>query len=486
MKLLKALVIGILFFQPVYASQADIQNIPSSEYFSTALTEISQAKESIYVVMYLVSFDPANPNTKVSQLLKALVDAKNRGVWVQVIFDQTIDFAEDQRPAEGYRNKNAPAFEYLRANQVEVFYDTEGTYTHAKAIVIDREISLFGSSNWSRAALTKNNEVNAMVRSSEFAQDLIDQWGKIELQPNVAVVAAPSVKIPRDFLTNPALFQEMISHGDERALDVYLYLLSQYRQTADSKVILDYDDLASSLAMSGMAPVDYRRQITKTLSKLKGKYRLIDFQNPTHGQNAQITLKAPEAADSFDLPLTYWKYHWPQKLSFPAKVMYLILISNTDLASPSFTISREGLANEFSISKSLISDGTRDLRFQNLLDIQYSPMDREDFSDRKPNSYTPTPLYDPSALQESIAALGQKEGQAKLDRALNAASQVFAQNNLSAIKSLLDLESQYGPAIIHQAAQKIGEKKSDNPKRSIAYLIATIKSMARIYRTPSP
>ena len=84
-KTLIILVLTIFLSRTLFALEADIQNIPSDQYFSVTLSEISKAKESIYLVMYLASYDPAEPNSQVSQLLKALADAKARGVQIKVM-----------------------------------------------------------------------------------------------------------------------------------------------------------------------------------------------------------------------------------------------------------------------------------------------------------------------------------------------------------------------------------------------------------------
>ena len=468
---------GIFITQNLFALQADVENIAPDQYFQTTLSAISQSKESIYAVMYLVSLDPTEPNSQVSQLLKALADAKNRGVQVRVILDQNLDFTDEPGQDKIYQNKNQAAFEYLRTSGIEVFYDTAETYTHAKAVVIDHETSIFGSTNWSKAALTKNNEVNTLIRSKEYAQNLIQQIDQIKHQEYIPAIVTPSVKIPKDFLKEKML-GEMVSQSDERAIDVYLYLLGQYNQNNDSKVELNYDNLAESLGIEKMGKEDYRRQITKILLKLKEKYKLIDFENPTRNQNAQVILKKSKT-DSFDLPTAYWKYLWNQKLNLSAKTMYLIVLGRTSPSSPSLAMSRQDISKIYSISESFISDGTKALRINNLLDVQYSSIEDENYSNRQPNVYTSKPLYDPIELQKELKAIEQREGREKLERAIATAGIVYEQNDLKTIKVLIDLENQYGQEVIREAAAKLAKKNPDNPKRSVGYLVNTIKSIGR-------
>ena len=480
------LILFLALSQNLYAMQVEAENISSDKYFSTTLNEINSAKSQVFVVMYLVSVLPDQPDSQPNQLVSALIAAKLRGVDVKVILDQNINFESESMDDAVVSNKNQKAYELLTKNGIPTFFDTSDTYTHAKAIVIDNETVILGSTNWSKAALTKNNEADVIVRSKDLAESLTSQFDKIKLQEYIPAVVTPSVRIPRLFLTKKDTLGEMVSQSDERTLDVYLYLLGQYDQNKDSKVDLNYDNLAQSLSINTMTKEDYRRQITKVLLKLKDKYNLIDFENAARGQNAQIILKDVKnpkknydpKTDSFDLPTAYWKYLWNQKLNFSAKAMYLIVLSNTSPSAPNFALSRSDLSKEYSISESFISDGTKGLRISNLLDIQYSSLEDQNYSDRQSNVYTPKPIYDPAELQKELAVLRQKEGTDKLQRAINTASIVFAQNDLNAIKELISLENQYGQTIIQQAAKKISDKSPDNPKRCIGYLISTIKSMA--------
>ena len=47
----------------------------------------------------------------------------------------------------------------------------------------------------------------------------------------------------------------------------------------------------------------------------------------------------------------------------------------------------------------------------------------------------------------------------------------------SAVEALIELEIKYGQPRVDAALKLIAQKKPDNPLRSIAYLIATIKNM---------
>lgn len=470
------LTLVLLGTQNLYAQQADTEYIPASKYFDTTLAELNNAKSSIQVFMYLVSIFPGQPDSQSNQLLNALIKARERGVDVKVILDQNIDFQEETNQ-DALQNKNQAAFEQLKRNNIPVFFDTADTYTHAKAIVIDNETVILGSTNWSKAALSRNNEANALIRSKEFAKNLLDDMSKIQIQ-DVPAVITPTVQIPKEFLTDNKLLGEMVSQSDERTFDVYLYLLSLYDGNAEQKITLNYDNLAKSLAIDTMTKEDYRRQINKVSDKLEEKYKLIKFKSPERNQDATITLNKSESSQSVSLPTTYWHYGWNRTLSFPAKAMYLINLSNTR-TSPTWFMARENIAKNYSISESFISDGTRQLRELNLLDVKYGELEGTSYDERQANEYTLEPIYNPEDLAKELKTLEEKYGKEKLDRAAKTASLVFEQNNLKTILALINLEDKYGQSTVEEAAKKIAEKNPDNPKRSVGYLINTVKSISK-------
>lgn len=481
------LIFSLLFSPLAFAFQADVQNVPSDNYFESTLTEINNAKSSVSVFMYLVSVFPEEPESQSNKLLQALVFAQKRGVAVKVILDQNVDFTEETQSNLLYYSKNQNAYEFLKKNEVPVFFDEAGTCTHAKVIIIDEESVILGSTNWSRAAFTVNHEADGIIRSKEFASSLLNELNQIQTQ-DVPAIATPTVSISADFLLQENLLGEMVTQSDDRAYDVYLYFLSLYNDNPDGKVTLNYDALAQSLSIDKMTREDYRRQINKVLEKLKDKYKLIDFQNPQRNQDADIVLKSiqdptkPYSAPKENkalLPTTYWKYHWNQTLPLSAKVMYLINMLYSKDSSPSWFMARSTISKRHHISESFISDGTQALRKQNLLFVQYGELEGKSYKDRPANIYTPKPFYNPEDLEKAFAKLESQYGKDTFDKIRQIASIVYEDNDPRVMKTLLDLEKTYGEAVVLEASQKIGDKNPDNPKRSTGYLINTIKAIGK-------
>lgn len=480
MRIRSLIISGLLLISTTsHAYQVEAENIPSQNYFETTHDAIKNAKSSILLVMYLISISPTQPDSEPNKLVNALIEAKDRGVNVRVILDQNIDFESETNDDTLYSTKNQQAFELLKKGNVPVFFDEAETYTHAKTLIIDNETVILGSTNWSKAALTRNNEASVLIHSKEYALDLLKNLNQIKLQENIPQTLTPSVAIPKAFLTKK-LLGEMATHSDERAFDTYLYLLKTFSGNHEGKITVDYENLASSLNIDKMSKEDYRRQINRVLDKLSTKYNLIKFEIPKRNQNTEITIINNPSDPKLEVPTLYWRYGWNNKLSLPAKVLYLINLSYTQEShNAQFSISREKLSRSHGISESFISPANQELRRLNLLDIQYSELEDLKFSQRKANTYTLGQLYDPAALQESLKKLEEKHGKDKLARATQTASIVFEENNLKTIQTFVDLEAKYGEAVMEEASKKISEKNPDNPKRSAGYLINTIKSIGQ-------
>ncbi|MBU0651227.1 hypothetical protein KKC59_04890, partial [bacterium] len=75
-----------------------------------------QAKKSIYMVMYLVSFKESNKKSKVYALVNDLVEARERGVEVKVVLDRTYDCNREDDFDDD--TKNEEAFNYLKSKGV--------------------------------------------------------------------------------------------------------------------------------------------------------------------------------------------------------------------------------------------------------------------------------------------------------------------------------------------------------------------------------
>jgi phosphatidylserine/phosphatidylglycerophosphate/cardiolipin synthase-like enzyme len=179
---MKKVVLSILFFlllSTAYSPDAiglpaeDVQLVLDGQYFQVAKKIIEQAKYSIQVIMFEMGYYDQYPNTPSNLLVRELIDARKRGVKVEVILE--VKEGEDRTT-----KRNRHTGRILSEGGVEVIYDSLSKTTHAKLMVVDGEFSLVGSTNWTYYALTNNNEASVLVRSKAVARALRDYFGRVK------------------------------------------------------------------------------------------------------------------------------------------------------------------------------------------------------------------------------------------------------------------------------------------------------------------
>ncbi len=126
----------------------DTENYPA-----VLLKLIAQARESIHVVMYRISYYPQYQDSVTNEILNALIGASSRGLDVRVLMDDCAYYESDAQA-------NLQAARYLSDRGVNVRMDDPTVTTHAKLVIIDELTTIIGSTNWNYYSLAKNNETD--------------------------------------------------------------------------------------------------------------------------------------------------------------------------------------------------------------------------------------------------------------------------------------------------------------------------------------
>ncbi len=113
--------------------------LPSKEAFETVLELINQAEQSIEIAMFTFTHP---------QVLTALIEAKNRGVKVTVIFDYLSQ--------KGASKKMATS---LKEAGFNIYHNRGMQLMHHKFALIDNKKLIMGSTNWTQSGFSKNNEM---------------------------------------------------------------------------------------------------------------------------------------------------------------------------------------------------------------------------------------------------------------------------------------------------------------------------------------
>ena len=133
---------------------------------------IANAKKSISVMLFYISYNPNNQKSRVNKLVNLLIEAKKRGVDVTVVIDK-----DKENDVYGSRTINLPTFEILKDNGISVYFDTEEKVTHSKIVVFDKSIVVIGSHNWTVSSFTYYDDTSIKINSAEVGEyysDYID------------------------------------------------------------------------------------------------------------------------------------------------------------------------------------------------------------------------------------------------------------------------------------------------------------------------
>lgn len=151
--------------QPGHATDLTLpKDTPTQVFFSpdggctNAINKvIGQARQEILVQAYSFTSAP---------IAKALLEAHKRGVKVQVILDKS------------QRSQKYSSATFLKNSRIPTFIDDKHAIAHNKIMIIDREIVITGSFNFTKVAEEKNAENLLIISSKELAKRYLDNWQK--------------------------------------------------------------------------------------------------------------------------------------------------------------------------------------------------------------------------------------------------------------------------------------------------------------------
>ena len=141
---------------------------PQGKCSAHILREIEAAKQELLVAVYAFTSD---------DLASALVQAKRRGVAVQVVVDREFDRTNDKSKGRFFDAQKIPVRRVGGATAK--LGDKEPGLMHQKFAIIDRRIVLTGSYNWTHAAENRNDENLLMFRD---ASPLAEEYRKTFLR----------------------------------------------------------------------------------------------------------------------------------------------------------------------------------------------------------------------------------------------------------------------------------------------------------------
>lgn len=145
--------------KPYISDGVSVYFSPDSNFEKKIIDIISKAKSSIdFLAFAFTNFNIAN----------ALIEAKNRGIKIRGIFDKT------QNSFQEYSKYNL-----LKDNNISVILDKNPKKLHSKVIIIDKEVVITGSYNFTKKANNKNDENSIIIYDKAIAKRYMDNFNTI-------------------------------------------------------------------------------------------------------------------------------------------------------------------------------------------------------------------------------------------------------------------------------------------------------------------
>ena len=345
---------------------APIKDISGRAYEPAVIELLDGAKESIVIAMYSISLGTKNRNP-VRLLLNDLIEARERGVSVDMYLNTKFKGVSK----ESMRLVHNPELEGLKKAGCKIHLVPPGRRLHHKLIIVDGRYVVEGSANWSISALRENFESVSLIDSTELAKVKLLQLKLIPLTSKPKVKpprVAPYIEnlseeiiLPQALVLDKKYFPAMVTRQDNRSLDLYLILLAYSRAENKKEFFLDLESMGLSLGMpDSWSDTALRRQVIKTLKKLKKRYNLIDVKF-FHGKNAWTEL-ADIPGDTFKVSSKLIRPDQGKGYSLRVKfyLMAEALFKAQDKDINSMTI-REA-ARQLHVGRNTLSKARRDLK----------------------------------------------------------------------------------------------------------------------------
>ena len=135
-------ILFIFSFSPYSFANISVCFTPPSRCGNFIVEQIKEAKQSIYIQAYCFTS---------KKIIEALIEAKNRGVEIEIILDRS-----------NFHKKKQNIIRLLESNQIRIYQDKVAGIAHNKIMIIDSKKVITGSFNFTENA-EKNNAENVII-----------------------------------------------------------------------------------------------------------------------------------------------------------------------------------------------------------------------------------------------------------------------------------------------------------------------------------
>jgi len=142
------------------------------DYRKMLVQAMAGAKRDIRIMQYRIQRKLGRGQTEENLFLDVIKDRVKRDVKVWLIIDYY------PRPGMAYKENLYTAL-VLMDHGVYARYLRNSRVCHAKVVIVDQEIAIAGSHNWTTNSLKRNLEVSIMIKDREEVKRLIEEFDKL-------------------------------------------------------------------------------------------------------------------------------------------------------------------------------------------------------------------------------------------------------------------------------------------------------------------
>lgn len=189
------------------STKAKLTPVVDKEYYPMALSLINQAQHSIHIIMLVMS-----SGYGVDDLKKALVEARKRGVEVEVLLNDDV-------------RANRDTLTHLLREGIGARLDDEAKFTHNKLLIVDEKKVLVGATNWTTSSLFYNKEANILIESKLIGEYFENYFAALcqnsYKDPEIPLLSTPRVLplVNREY----SLYLAQLLKNGKKSIHIVMY-----------------------------------------------------------------------------------------------------------------------------------------------------------------------------------------------------------------------------------------------------------------------
>lgn len=153
----------------MYTLNAEVTAVIGSDYPKLVIPLIQEATQKIDIIMYEWKWYSHEQAGGMEKLNLAVLERARSKIAVRVLLNI-------ESMGHAITKINSRTASFLQQRGVIVKFGQVGVATHAKMVLVDDQVAVVGSHNYSKGSFTRNQECSVMIRNGEAIRPFIDYF----------------------------------------------------------------------------------------------------------------------------------------------------------------------------------------------------------------------------------------------------------------------------------------------------------------------